>query len=132
MAAGPGNSRPASAFAIALSIPAMFVRRPLGDARSRSLEAGEPIAEAIFVKIALTVTEAALTPIKGTSGPAAYPDMAMIRLFLAGDGMTGRGIEQILHRPGEPQIFEDCLKSALGPLLAASRTLRRYEEKSNE
>ena len=63
----------------------MFVRRPLGDARSRSLEAGEPIAEAIFVKIALTVTEAALTPIKETSGPAAYPDMAMIRLFLAGD-----------------------------------------------
>ena len=27
----------------------MFVRRPLGDARSRSLEAGEPIAEAIFI-----------------------------------------------------------------------------------
>ena len=51
MAAGPGNSRPASAFAIALSIPAMFVRRPLGDARSRSLEAGEPIAEAILLKL---------------------------------------------------------------------------------
>ena len=64
---------------------------------NRGLEVSPPV---LFppVKITLTATEAALTPIKGTSGPAAYPDMAMIRLFLAGDVMTGRGIEQILHR----------------------------------
>jgi len=72
--------------------------------------------------------------------------MAMIRLFLAGDVMTGRRIEQILHHPGESQILGSMLRFAAPlplradnnaggstePLLAASRTLRRYEEKSNE
>jgi len=69
--------------------------------------------------------------------------MAMITPFLAGDVITGRGIDQILHHPGEPQILGSMLRFAAplplraaggstGPLLAASRTLRRYEEKSNE
>ncbi len=37
----------------------------------------------------------------------------MIKLFLAGDVMTGRGIDQILPHPCEPHIFEDGARSAL-------------------
>lgn len=35
-----------------------------------------------------------------------------IRLFLAGDVMTGRGIDQILCHPCDPQIYEDWAASA--------------------
>jgi poly-gamma-glutamate synthesis protein (capsule biosynthesis protein) len=37
-----------------------------------------------------------------------------VRLFLCGDVMTGRGIDQVLPHPGDPKIHEDYLKSALG------------------
>jgi poly-gamma-glutamate synthesis protein (capsule biosynthesis protein) len=37
----------------------------------------------------------------------------MIKLFLAGDVMTGRAIDQILPYPGNPQLFEPDLRSAL-------------------
>lgn len=33
-------------------------------------------------------------------------------LFLCGDVMTGRGIDQILPRPGKPTLFESCVRSA--------------------
>jgi len=36
-----------------------------------------------------------------------------VRLFLCGDVMTGRGIDQILLRPSEPQLHEPYVKSAL-------------------
>ncbi|MBA5607770.1 CapA family protein [Duganella sp. FT3S] len=36
-----------------------------------------------------------------------------ITLFLCGDVMTGRGIDQILPHPGKPQLFESCVRSAL-------------------
>jgi poly-gamma-glutamate capsule biosynthesis protein CapA/YwtB (metallophosphatase superfamily) len=38
---------------------------------------------------------------------------ASIRLFLAGDVMTGRGIDQILRHPGDPALHEDYVQSAL-------------------
>lgn len=38
--------------------------------------------------------------------------MAGITFFLCGDVMTGRGIDQILPHPGEPQLFEPVAKSA--------------------
>ncbi len=37
----------------------------------------------------------------------------MVRLFLAGDVMTGRGIDQVLPHPSSPEIYEDYLNSAL-------------------
>jgi poly-gamma-glutamate capsule biosynthesis protein CapA/YwtB (metallophosphatase superfamily) len=37
-----------------------------------------------------------------------------IMLFLCGDVMTGRGIDQILPRPAEPHLFEPYMRSALG------------------
>ena len=35
-----------------------------------------------------------------------------ITLFLCGDVMTGRGIDQILAHPGDPQLFESHVRSA--------------------
>ena len=36
-----------------------------------------------------------------------------VKLFLCGDVMTGRGIDQVLPHPGEPQLFEPYMRSAL-------------------
>ena len=35
-------------------------------------------------------------------------------LFLCGDVMTGRGIDQILPHPSKPHLFEPYMRSALG------------------
>lgn len=46
-----------------------------------------------------------------------HPDMNdtdVTTLFLAGDVMTGRGIDQVLPHPCDPEIFESYVKSALG------------------
>lgn len=45
----------------------------------------------------------------------------MIKLFLAGDVMTGRGIDQILPYPCEPAIYENNLRSALDYVALAER-----------
>jgi poly-gamma-glutamate capsule biosynthesis protein CapA/YwtB (metallophosphatase superfamily) len=45
----------------------------------------------------------------------------MIKLFLAGDVMTARGIDQILPCPGDPAIHERDLKSALDYVALAER-----------
>jgi len=37
-----------------------------------------------------------------------------ITLFLYGDVMTGRGIDQVLPHPGDPIIYESYLQSAIG------------------
>jgi poly-gamma-glutamate synthesis protein (capsule biosynthesis protein) len=37
----------------------------------------------------------------------------VIKLFLAGDVMMGRGIDQILRHPGDPQLWESHVHSAL-------------------
>jgi len=39
---------------------------------------------------------------------------APVRLFLCGDVMTGRGIDQILPHPCEPHLFEPYMRSAQG------------------
>ncbi len=36
----------------------------------------------------------------------------ILRLFLAGDVMTGRGIDQILRHPGDPRLYESWATSA--------------------
>lgn len=40
------------------------------------------------------------------------PDTASIRLFLSGDVMTGRGIDQVLPHPGSPKLHESYVKDA--------------------
>ena len=37
-----------------------------------------------------------------------------ITVFMCGDVMTGRGIDQVLPHPGDPTIYESYMKSALG------------------
>lgn len=37
-----------------------------------------------------------------------------VTLFLCGDVMTGRGIDQILPHPGKPHLYESYVRSALG------------------
>lgn len=37
-----------------------------------------------------------------------------VTLFLCGDVMTGRGIDQILPHPGDPRLYESYVKSAAG------------------
>ncbi|MFC2968264.1 CapA family protein [Acidimangrovimonas pyrenivorans] len=44
-----------------------------------------------------------------------------IRLFLAGDVMTGRGIDQILRHPGDPRLYERYMTSAADYVTLAER-----------
>ena len=48
------------------------------------------------------------------------PPSPGITLFLSGDVMTGRGIDQILPHAGNPRLFETCVRSALGYVRLAS------------
>ena len=41
-------------------------------------------------------------------------ESAKVTLFLCGDVMTGRGIDQILPHPGKPSLHESYMRSALG------------------
>ena len=45
-----------------------------------------------------------------------------ITLFLAGDIMTGRGIDQILPHPSDPEIYESYMRSAYGYVELAEKT----------
>ena len=47
--------------------------------------------------------------------------MNPIRLFVCGDVMTGRGIDQIMQRPCEPEIHEPYMRSAMDYVLLAER-----------
>lgn len=40
--------------------------------------------------------------------------LRVINVFLCGDVMTGRGIDQILPHPGNPALYEDYMKNAAG------------------
>lgn len=44
-----------------------------------------------------------------------------VTLFLGGDVMTGRGIDQILPHPSDPVLYEGYMKSALGYVEIAER-----------
>lgn len=44
-----------------------------------------------------------------------------VNLFLCGDVMTGRGIDQILPHPSSPEIHEDYITNALGYVKIAER-----------
>lgn len=48
------------------------------------------------------------------SSQATSRDSQTITLFLCGDVMTGRGIDQVLPHPGNPQLYEPYVTSAKG------------------
>ena len=58
--------------------------------------------------------------------PAA-PAGATVKLFLCGDVMTGRGIDQILPGAGAPHLYEPYMRSALGYVEIAERATGRIE-----
>ena len=49
-----------------------------------------------------------------TTGGQHPQSLHPITLFLCGDVMTGRGIDQVLPHPGDPILFEGYMKSARG------------------
>lgn len=49
------------------------------------------------------------------------PVKSRIKIFLGGDVMTGRGIDQILIHPAEPQIYESYIQDARDYVLLAER-----------
>jgi poly-gamma-glutamate capsule biosynthesis protein CapA/YwtB (metallophosphatase superfamily) len=56
------------------------------------------------------------------SVPAAHPSRAgSLRIFLCGDVMTGRGIDQVLPHPGDPELREPHVRSALAYVGLAER-----------
>lgn len=55
------------------------------------------------------------------AGPNAEPSDRRITLFLCGDVMTGRGIDQVLPHPSQPQLYESYVKSAKGYVEIAER-----------
>lgn len=48
-------------------------------------------------------------------------DTKAVSLFLCGDVMTGRGIDQVLPRPSAPRLYEEYMKSAIGYVELAER-----------
>jgi poly-gamma-glutamate capsule biosynthesis protein CapA/YwtB (metallophosphatase superfamily) len=49
------------------------------------------------------------------------PQAESIRLFLCGDVMTGRGIDQILRHPNDPTLYEPCVNDARSYVKLAER-----------
>ena len=52
------------------------------------------------------------SPSQVSAGP--FPGPPAATLFLCGDVMTGRGIDQIMPHPSRPHLFEPYMRSALG------------------
>ena len=55
-----------------------------------------------------------MIPDQSLSSQATSRDSQTITLFLCGDVMTGRGIDQVLPYPGDPRIYEPYMTSANG------------------
>jgi poly-gamma-glutamate synthesis protein (capsule biosynthesis protein) len=51
------------------------------------------------------------------------PETSSVTLFLCGDVMTGRGIDQILPHPSVPHLFEPYVRSALGYVELAEQAI---------
>jgi poly-gamma-glutamate synthesis protein (capsule biosynthesis protein) len=67
----------------------------------------------------------------GLGGAAALARPAEnVKLFLGGDVMTGRGIDQILPHPSKPHIEEPLMKSALGYVELAERVSGRIPRRA--
>ncbi len=64
----------------------------------------------------LTVRIGAGAPVEKSDRPIdeGFQGSGLVTLFLCGDVMTGRGIDQVLPHPGNPRICEPYMASALG------------------
>ena len=68
-----------------------------------------------------TLPESALQPQSPVQAPAPEGDSAKLTLFVCGDLMLGRGIDQILAHPGDDRLYETHMKSARGYVDLAER-----------
>jgi len=55
-----------------------------------------------------------------TSACNSLPASECVTLFLCGDVMLGRGIDQVLPRPCDPQLYESSVKSAVDYVMLAT------------
>jgi len=55
------------------------------------------------------------------AGDTRMDDRSRLRLFLAGDVMTGRGVDQVLPHPSEPGLHEEYVKDARDYVRLAER-----------
>lgn len=62
------------------------------------------------MRLCILITLLAMLTLTAQTQPS--PDSAGIRLFLSGDVMTGRGIDQVLPHPGAPQLHESFVTDA--------------------
>jgi len=62
---------------------------------------------------------------------ASEMDYGYVRLFLAGDVMTGRGIDQVLPYPSNPEIYEGYVKDARHYVAIAERAHGSIPWKAN-
>jgi poly-gamma-glutamate capsule biosynthesis protein CapA/YwtB (metallophosphatase superfamily) len=75
-----------------------------------ALAAGPLYAQAVRDDLQISVKNDD-QPTAGSRSPDGHTP---IKLFLCGDVMTGRGIDQVLPHPGNPILFEGYMKSATG------------------
>ena len=65
---------------------------------------------------------AGLANARASGARAARAEPHAITLFLCGDVMTGRGIDQILPHASDPELFEPWIRSARSYVELAERT----------
>jgi poly-gamma-glutamate capsule biosynthesis protein CapA/YwtB (metallophosphatase superfamily) len=53
-----------------------------------------------------------MSPLSRAGAPATRRDDETVKLFLAGDVMTGRGVDQVLPSPSDPELRESFVQSA--------------------
>jgi len=99
----------------------MHRRRFLAGAGQTLLALATPL-----LSMASSVEKMQDLPIKVATGSQtdmkqASIDSGLITLFLCGDVMTGRGIDQVLPHPSDPKIYEPYLRDANGYVRLAER-----------
>lgn len=67
------------------------------------------------------MTDAAPSKDSGGQPDEQQRSLTAVTLFLCGDVMTGRGIDQILPHPSRPQLYEAYMRSALSYVTLAER-----------
>lgn len=84
-------------------------------------EAGKPLLALLSPPLVQACRAESIQASSGTSTSRPKDDSRLITLFLCGDVMTGRGIDQILPDPSHPRLHEPYLNSALSYVELAER-----------
>ena len=99
-------------FFLTLFLPTAFSRGV--QSSPAELERYEPPAHAGWVGAMTAKTYRGTVNASRSAQHKPVKDSALITMFLSGDVMTGRGIDQVLPHPSDPVIHESYMKSARG------------------